>query len=171
MANGEAVVSQAQTKAFDEGYDRAGLGRSRGAKERGSFVWDSERKKLVRPWEIEMDQTRMAKFAPISVDRHYENVRSPIDGHVFRSRRDHKEYMRRKGLTTIDDYNAPGGAWDKAEAKRAQGFAAPEQKRVRRDAIGKRLYEIEKLPQKVYDKQVREVAIRRAKRGTAEPTE
>lgn len=48
MVVNEPIVSQAQTRAFDEGYDAAGLGKSEEAKERGRFVWDAERKCLVR---------------------------------------------------------------------------------------------------------------------------
>jgi len=172
IAANEPVVSQAQTRAFDEGADRIGLGKSRASKERGVWVLDRATGRLVRPWEAtELDETRPAKHAPISVDRHYEGVRSPIDGTVFQSRRQHKQYMKDRGLTTADDFNAKGGYWDKAALKRAQGLSTTEHKRDRRDRIGKRLYEVEKLPQKAYDQQVQAADRKRRERGTAVPTE
>jgi len=172
MAAGEPIVSQAQNKAFDEGAERMGLGTSASAKERGRFVWDPKQNKLVRPWEVEREEENFAKDAPVLVGRFYEGVPSPLgDGVVFQSRAQHRAYMREKGLTTIDDYNAPGGAWDRAEAKRKEGFASPEHRRDRQERIGRRLYEVEKMPQAKYDRVVREVAERRARRGQGTPTE
>lgn len=168
---GEQVVSQAQSRAFDEGAERIGLGKSDRAKERGRFVWDEKRQKLVRPWEVEMDETKEARFAPISTDRHYEGVASPIDGTVFQSRRQYQAYCKAKGLANASDYDKPGGAWDKAEAKRAQRFATPEQQRDRQERIGRRLYEIEKMSQSKYDRECREIEQRRRARGPGTPTE
>lgn len=168
---GERVQSQAQTEAWDENAERIGLGKGETAKERGVFVWDEKQQKLVRPWEKDMDDTQEARFAPISVDRHYEGVVSPIDGTVFQSRRQHKQYMKDRGLTTADDYDKPGGAWDQAEKRRAAPFSTPEQHRERKERIGRRLYEIEKMPQAKYEREVKEAALRRARRGPGMPTE
>jgi hypothetical protein len=162
MVVGERVQSQAQTREFDEGYDRT-FGTER-SKERGVFVWDDKLGKMVRPWEKGVDETPEARHAPINCDRHYENVPSPIDGHVFRSRRDHQEYMKARGLAIASDYDRPGGHWDRAEAKRAEGFSSAEHRRARQELIGRRLYEIEKMPQKQYDRQVEEARRRRAAR-------
>jgi len=167
----EQVVSMANTESFREGYDRSGLGTSASAKDKGRFVWDPERKALVRPWEVDMDTTRMAKHASVIVGREYENVPSPRGDHVFTGRTDYNRYMKRHNLANASDFDRPGGCWDKAEAKRKQGFSTPEQQKDRRDRIGRRLYEIEKMPQKKYEEQVREASIRRAKRGTATPTD
>jgi len=172
IAANEPVVSQANTADYERGYDAAGLGKSRGSKERGTWVIDRATGRLVRPWEAtELDETRWAKTAPISVDRHYEGVRSPIDGTVFQSRRQHKQYMKDRGLTTADDFDSKGGYWDKAATKRAQGLSTTEHKRDRRERIGKRLYEVEKLPQKAYDQQVQAADRKRRERGTAVPTD
>jgi hypothetical protein len=168
-AVGEKPVSQAQTNAWDENADRIGLGQGESAHERGMFVWDPIQQKLVRPDE-RVEEER-AIDAPIMVDRFYEGVPSPIDGTVFQSRRQHRQYMKDRGLTTTDDYDKPGGYWDRAEQRRAAPFSTAEQHRDRQERIGRRLYEVLKMPQEKYDREVREIARRRAERGPAVPTQ
>lgn len=167
MANNEAIVSQANTKAYEEGYDRAGLGKA--PREPGRFVWRDG--KLVNAADVEMDETRMAVSAPVIVGRQYENVPSPRGDHVFTGRTDYNRYMKRHNLTHVSDFDSPGGQWERQAKEKSQGFSSEKQRRDRRERIGRRLYEVEKMPQKQYDAQVREAAIKRAQRGTAEPTE
>jgi hypothetical protein len=175
MAAGEPIVSEAQTKAWDEGCDRIGLGKGETAQERGVFVWDPKanggRGGLVRPWEKEIDETAEAKNAPFMVGRFFEGMTSPIDGHVFTGRTDYHRYCKERGLTTADDYDKPGGAWDKAERRRQAPFSTPEQIRDRQDRIGRRLYEIDKMRQGAYDREVEAAARRRRERGPMAPTE
>jgi putative FmdB family regulatory protein len=47
-------------------------------------------------------------------DRHYDGLRAS-DGTDISSRSKHREYMKRNGLTTADDFK---GAWAKAEKER-----------------------------------------------------
>lgn len=47
-------------------------------------------------------------------DRHYEGLRAP-DGTDIGSRTKHREYMKRTGLTTSDDYKE---SWSKAQKER-----------------------------------------------------
>lgn len=47
-------------------------------------------------------------------DRHYDGLRA-TDGEDISSRKKHREYMRRKGLTTADDYKS---SWAKAQRER-----------------------------------------------------
>ncbi len=49
-------------------------------------------------------------------DRHYEGLRAP-DGTDISSRSKHREYMKRNGLTTQDDFK---GQWAKADKERAE---------------------------------------------------
>lgn len=49
-------------------------------------------------------------------DRHYDGMRA-TDGTDISSRTKHREYMKRNGLTTSDDFT---GAWQKAEKERAE---------------------------------------------------
>jgi hypothetical protein len=53
-------------------------------------------------------------------DRHYEGLRA-TDGADISSRSKHREYMRRHGLTTVDDFN--GDYWRNCEAKRNAAMA------------------------------------------------
>ncbi len=47
-------------------------------------------------------------------DRHYENMQAS-DGTDISTRTKHREYMKRTGLTTMDDFS---GTWKKAGAER-----------------------------------------------------
>ncbi len=47
-------------------------------------------------------------------DRHYEGMRAP-DGTDISSRTKHREYMKKHGLTTMDDYK---DSWSKAQSQR-----------------------------------------------------
>lgn len=47
-------------------------------------------------------------------DRHYEGMRA-LDGTDISSRTKHREYMKRNGLTTADDFKE---TWSKAQAER-----------------------------------------------------
>jgi hypothetical protein len=47
-------------------------------------------------------------------DRHYDGLRA-TDGADISSRKRHREYMKRHGLTTADDFK---GQWDKAQRER-----------------------------------------------------
>lgn len=100
MANGEPIVSQAQTEAFDEGYDRV-FGKNR-KPHRGRWVWDEGQQKLVSADEY-VAPVR-ALDAPVMVDRFYENT-AATDGTDIGSRRKHREYMNARGLAPGGDYS------------------------------------------------------------------
>lgn len=163
MVVGEKIQSQAGNEQFRAGYDRAGLGK--GPKDPGQFVWRDG--KLRRTSEVEMDRTRMANRANVIVGRQYENVPSPRGDHIFTGRTDYNRYMKANNLTNASDYTE---TWAKAEKKRAEGFSSAEQKRDRRDRIGRRLYEVSKMEQRRYDAEVRQIERKRRERGTAEVT-
>lgn len=48
---------------------------------------------------------------------------SPVDGTVISSRVHRDAYMREKGLAFTDDYNKPGGFWERKQKERADYFA------------------------------------------------
>jgi hypothetical protein len=54
------------------------------------------------------------------------------DGTIIDSRKKHREYMKRTGLTTVDDFK---GTWDAAAAKRAEYFTGQHDKQARREAV------------------------------------
>lgn len=79
----------------------------------------------------------MALHAPVMVDRFYENVRA-TDGTDIGSRRKHRDYMRAHNLTTADDFK---GTWEKAASEREAIRAGQHDKRERREAIERALYQ------------------------------
>jgi hypothetical protein len=164
----EGVVSQAQTAEWDANAEAAGIGAPAPAEQRGSWVWDQSandgKGKLVRPWEKGLTEEQRALDAPFIVGREYEGVPSPIDGTVFQSRGQYQRYLREKGLTNASDFDKPGGFWEREEKRREAPFSTPEQKRARQDAIGRRLYEVEKMPESKYRRVVEEATRRRRER-------
>lgn len=58
------------------------------------------------------------------------------DGTVIDSKKKHREYMKRHGLTTMDDFK---GTWDRAAQKRAAFYEGrdPDIRRERRDDLGR----------------------------------
>jgi hypothetical protein len=101
MANGERIVSQANSRAFDEGYDRNfGTGRR---VERGRWVYDPEAKALVSADEYRAPVR--ALDAPIIADRIHEGTHYD-DGDLVRdigSRRKRREFLREKGWEDAAD--------------------------------------------------------------------
>jgi hypothetical protein len=97
--------------------------------------------------------TEEAQFAPIMVDRFYEGTihetvnekgeKVTVD---LGSRKRHREYMKSKGLTTIDDYKKEWTQADKDRASRLDpklGGTLTERKE-RREMIAQAQYEVEK---------------------------
>jgi hypothetical protein len=61
-------------------------------------------------------------------DSHYDGLTSPVDGADISSRAKHREYMKRKGLCTIDDYK---GQFAQDAAARAEFYTkAPDPSRA-----------------------------------------
>lgn len=98
MVAGEAIVSQANTKAYEDGYERTFGNRKA---QRGRWVWDAEASKLVSA-EDYVSPSR-AVDAPIIADRIHENTQSPIDGSDIGSRRRRREHMRTHGVEDASD--------------------------------------------------------------------
>ena len=72
MVVGEAIVSQAQTKAFDEGYERTFGARK---PQRGRWVWDAAQGKLVSAEDYVPPAAKTG--TGIMVDRFMEGERAP----------------------------------------------------------------------------------------------
>jgi hypothetical protein len=65
------------------------------------------------------------------------------------SREKHKEYQRRHGLTTADDFDKPGGEWEKKTEERRQRVdpklgGTPSERKERREMIERISYELSK---------------------------
>ena len=131
MANNEPIQSQAQNRAFDEGWDRMehaddGV--------RGRFVWDTEQKRLVPIAEYR--QPERAVDAPILSGRFYEGTKT-FEGEDIGSRAKYEAYCRRNGVTNAGDFSEKWYADVKATQKR-------EAKKSRREAIARALYQMDK---------------------------
>ncbi len=146
MSTGADNKSLPNTKEYEENYDRI-FGKDH-KPTRGTFIWDGQH--FVPAVEYKPPPT--ALDAPVMVGRFYENQsvteldanNRPVQIDIGPRPR-HREYMKERGLTTVDDYNGKGGAWEKAEAERAKMRAGePVRDPERRELIGKLAYEMEK---------------------------
>ena len=57
---------------------------------------------------------------------------SPVDGSIISSRSVLREHMRQHGLAHTEDYNSPGGYWDKSRQARADYLAGKSNPDARR---------------------------------------
>jgi hypothetical protein len=80
---------------------------------------------------------RLAKDAPIMAGRFYENT-AATDGTDIGSRRKHREYMKARGLTTMDDYR---GTWKQAAKEREKEFSPEWDQKQRREDVARAWYE------------------------------
>jgi hypothetical protein len=69
-------------------------------------------------------------------DRHYQGMRAP-DGTDISSRTKHREYMKRHGLTTSDDFKT---SWQKAEQQRVNIQQGHD--RDRRSQVERAIYDV-----------------------------
>jgi hypothetical protein len=93
-------------------------------KQRISEYCDPETKQVPECADCQCDMERMlvmgatnsgAEYA-LAGDRHYEGMQAP-DGSDISSRSKHREFMKRTGLTTSDDFK---GEWTKASKERQE---------------------------------------------------
>lgn len=110
MVAGQAIVTQAQTKEFDEGYERT-FGNRKPV--RGRFVYTSGGEPLPEPVEAGREPPPEARLQ-LMTDGHYDGLRA-TDGTPINSRTKHRSYMQAKGLTVADDYK---GEWAKKYEER-----------------------------------------------------
>lgn len=66
-------------------------------------------------------------------DRHYDGLRA-TDGTDISTRSKHREYMKRNGLTTVDDFK---GVWAEAEKRRTEYRTTGKGGAVTRDDIAR----------------------------------
>jgi hypothetical protein len=138
MVNGEPINTQAQSKEFDEGYDRT-FG-PRKEVQRGRFIWDEKARKLVPAAEYRAQEE--ARTAPIMCDRYMEGVAYDMgDQKVdIGSRSKRRAFMKATGWADSDDFK---GQWKKAEQDRKRFFEKGGNKE-RREAIERMHYELSK---------------------------
>jgi len=74
------------------------------------FIYDKKLEKVV---EVEPREKTLKNNIVVS-DAHYEGLRA-TDGTDIGTRKKHREYMKRHGLTTVDDYKQ---TWAKKQQER-----------------------------------------------------
>lgn len=102
---------------------------------RRRYIQDPDTLELI---EVTQDyrQTPMNHDAALWNDRGYDGMRA-TDGTDISSRSKHREYMKRNGLTTVDDYN---GSWDRAKKERENYFTRGGS--FRKQDIERAMYEV-----------------------------
>lgn len=131
MVAGQPIQTGAQTKAFDDGYDRI-FGERR--PQRGRWIWDEEAKQMV---QVDAGWTDAEARAPVATEGVvYSNLRA-TDGTDVSSRAKREQYMKQKGLVATGDFTEH---WRKADKARAAGESAADA-RERREIIGRALHE------------------------------
>jgi hypothetical protein len=109
---------------------------------RRRFVWDRDLKTLV---EVPTDYEQpVRQDGSLWNDRHYENMQA-TDGTDISSRSKHREYMKRNGLTTADDFK---GEWAKAAKNRADYYQGKGGGAVSRDDVGRAIHQLESAPRR-----------------------
>ena len=108
---------------------------------------------MVDVRELGEEPEERAIDAPIMVDRFYEGVHvermeadkgtAKVVTYDLGTRKRHREYLKRYDLATADDFDKPGGYWDRAAAEREKVRTGEADKKERREAIGRAMYEVE----------------------------
>lgn len=110
---------------------------------RRKFVWDPDLKELVEV-SVDYQPTPRNTDGALWNDRHYDNMKA-TDGTDISSRAKHREYMKRNGLTTADDFK---GEWSKAEQQREAYFKHGKGGAVSRDDVGRAIHQLEQQQRK-----------------------
>ena len=104
---------------------------------RRRFVWDPDLKELV---EVSTDYEQPARAdGTLWNDRHYDGLRA-TDGTDISSRTKHREYMKKNGLTTVDDFK---DTWGKAKQQRENYYQGKGGGAVTREDIGRAIHQLE----------------------------
>ena len=110
---------------------------------------------MVDVRELIEEPAERAIDAPIMVGRFYEGAfvdrmepdekkgMAKLNRYDVGTRKRHREYMKRYDLATADDFNKPGGYWERAAKEREQVSKGENDRKERREAIGKAMYEVE----------------------------
>lgn len=108
------------------------------------FVWDPEQKCLVEVSTDYEQPSRQEMDGTLWNDRSYVGLKA-TDGTDISSRSKHREYMKRNGLTTADDFTQ---TWDKAQQQRAAYFQGKGGGAVSREDIGRAIHQLESAQRK-----------------------
>lgn len=133
MVAGKAITTNAQTKEFDEGYDR--IFGERKPTPRGKFRWNPETKSME---QVGADWTDAEKRAPNSTEELVYGGLRATDGTPIDSRTKHREYMKANGLAMDSDFKEHRV---KAAQRREEVLSGRADSKERREIIGRALHE------------------------------
>lgn len=105
---------------------------------RKRFRYDEIIKEMV---PVPDDWTGAERRAPVATEALVYGGLQATDGTPLDSRRRHREYMQSRGLALMGDFKETG---PKADARRRETLMGQADKRERREAIGRALYEQKK---------------------------
>lgn len=109
---------------------------------RRKFIYDRKSDKMV---EVSLDyQPEARQDGSLWNDRHYDGLRA-TDGTDISSRTKHREYMKRNGLTTADDFKE---TWSKASQQREAYYQGKGGGAISRDDIGRAIHQLENAPRR-----------------------
>lgn len=129
MVAGQPITTGAQTKEYDEGFERT-FGERK--PERGRFVYRDGQ--AVRVGE-DFQGTR-GLTAPVS-DLYMDGI-AATDGTDIGSRKKRHEWMKANNLADADDFK---GTWEKAAKERAAYYQSTHDTKEIRETVGRALYE------------------------------
>jgi hypothetical protein len=95
---GQPITTTAQTREWDEGFDRT-FGKRK--PQRGRFRWDPERKEMV---PLDADWSDAPRSTGDLGKFEYDNLRA-TDGADISSRKKRREYMKAHGYADPRDYS------------------------------------------------------------------
>ena len=96
---------------------------------------DANERGFVEIGLVQPDEPKVALFAPIMMDRFYENTKA-TDGTDIGSRRKHRAYMKEKGLAPADDFS---DAWRQKEKRNEE----LRDQKERRETIARAFWEVQ----------------------------
>lgn len=92
---------------------------------------------FVAVTDLDNYQESLAINAPVLSGRFYENT-AATDGTDIGSRKKHREYMKRNGLAMESDFR---GEWQKAEKERQAIRTGEIDRKARREAVERAIYQ------------------------------
>lgn len=132
MVAGQPIQTGAQTKEFDEGYERTFGERKK--PQRGRWVWSAEEGCLV---QVGGDWEPTEPKQPLRVDVSYMDGLRTSDGVDISSKAKRREYMHRKGLADSSDFTEH---WQKAAKERERALSGESTSKERKEILGRELY-------------------------------
>jgi hypothetical protein len=92
--------------------------------------------------EVTTDREPSRADALLYNDRGYDGLRA-TDGTDISSRTKHREYMKKNGLTTMDDFKE---TWAQAAQKRQEYFTTGKGGAITREDIARTIHQLENAP-------------------------